>query len=854
MVEFRDGCHVRREHDFIASVPSDLASGAPARRGIRIPRVYPTITEPVALVVLITAGALVFGFPGRCMGQLAQRTRIEVAPSKFPASNDCRLAPWRSHLCPNPRYATFTMTITIGRDVQWKLPAEVRLSFAYKYKGIYRTQHRYTKYFSWAAAQYTSPTAANYVTAKFIRTPAAVTLHNEVDTGKPILELESTDMSTTLPAGTVIRVTFGDTTGGGPGYILPPVAYSIDLVVERRSWASGEFEVIDAAMPTLRIVGTSPDTLAVTAPSVMRAGVGTVTVRALQGDDGLTTNMYGVPGYAGIVEFVSTDPQALLPGASTFTVPDSGVRSFDVTLSSPGVHTVMVHDRGSGLTGESNPIVVPAAVVVAKAPVDVEGPASTAALGSLLEIARGWNLYWGNLHQHVNIGGHGAQTPEHAYRYGRDVSQLDFLALSDHCDPNAYDWGYAKELADRFYEPGRFVTFAAFEWSSREYGHRHVVFLDPSNDECYCSRNYGNPSTVERATLDELFAGYAGSDALLILHHAGWRYDPLVRTPETDDVVLGDRGYANQCLFEVYSHHGSSELHDNPPYTIHGSEKHQWGADKPVFFQDALKLGYRFGVTADGDNHTGEPSGHIAFAESLGYDYKYSRLGITAVYASEATRDTIFAALRAKRTYGTTGARMIVSFSVSGAVMGEEITLDEAPHIAVGVVGTATVQRISVFRNGTKLVYQSEPCSQIATGDFIDRDVAGGQTYSYYARIEQSDDHMAWTSPVWVNTKDHFASERPPPFAITSIGPNPFNSETVIRVSQPGRMPVSIDIWSVDGRRVRILRNERELPEGSTDVIWNGRNASGEPVASGVYFVRFRNSLGARVAKATVIR
>ena len=70
--------------------------------------------------------------------------------------------------------------------------------------------------------------------------------------------------------------------------------------------------------------------------------------------------------------------------------------------------------------------------------------------------------------------------------------------------------------------------------------------------------------------------------------------------------------------------------------------------------------------------------------------------------------------------------------------------------------------------------------------------------------------------------------------------PNPFNPETWIpyQLSEPAEVAVSI--YSVDGTVVRRL-DLGQMPSGvyrsrSRAAYWDGRNASGEPVASGVYF------------------
>jgi hypothetical protein len=71
--------------------------------------------------------------------------------------------------------------------------------------------------------------------------------------------------------------------------------------------------------------------------------------------------------------------------------------------------------------------------------------------------------------------------------------------------------------------------------------------------------------------------------------------------------------------------------------------------------------------------------------------------------------------------------------------------------------------------------------------------------------------------------------------------PNPFNPVTSIRFSLARTGHVDLSIYDVSGRKVKTLL-DRKLGRGPHIVSWNGRNASGDRVASGVYFYRLDTS------------
>ena len=73
--------------------------------------------------------------------------------------------------------------------------------------------------------------------------------------------------------------------------------------------------------------------------------------------------------------------------------------------------------------------------------------------------------------------------------------------------------------------------------------------------------------------------------------------------------------------------------------------------------------------------------------------------------------------------------------------------------------------------------------------------------------------------------------------------PNPFNPETWIPYQLAEPADVTISIYTADGKLVRTLElghQEVGIYESrSRAAYWDGRNALGEPVASGVYFYTF---------------
>jgi hypothetical protein len=67
--------------------------------------------------------------------------------------------------------------------------------------------------------------------------------------------------------------------------------------------------------------------------------------------------------------------------------------------------------------------------------------------------------------------------------------------------------------------------------------------------------------------------------------------------------------------------------------------------------------------------------------------------------------------------------------------------------------------------------------------------------------------------------------------------PNPFNPETAIKYSIAQSGKVSVKIFSITGKEI-ITLVDKEMPAGSYEVKWNGKDNAGSLVASGVYLVK----------------
>jgi hypothetical protein len=242
----------------------------------------------------------------------------------------------------------------------------------------------------------------------------------------------------------------------------------------------------------------------------------------------------------------------------------------------------------------------------------------------------------------------------------------------------------------------------------------------------------------ENTRLTELWEQLTAGDALTIPHHTG-------KFPQGVDFDYHDARFRRN--FELYSGHGLSETFDpGHPLSFERSTftSPARSLNYPSHFQDALRLGLELSTVAASDDHRAHPG--------------LPHWGITAVFAPERTRDAIFQALYDRRTYATTGQKILLDFRIGDVAMGGMTAVNEPPEIAIEAVGTDVISRVELVchRAGTpnfEVIKTWNPDERHFSARYVDASLDARATY--YVRLRQAAPvrdriAMAWSSPIWV--------------------------------------------------------------------------------------------------------
>lgn len=298
-----------------------------------------------------------------------------------------------------------------------------------------------------------------------------------------------------------------------------------------------------------------------------------------------------------------------------------------------------------------------------------------------LDTPKSFTLCWGDLHKHVT--GPGTRPKDIGRKISDARTHLDFCAV--YCYPFVHHeqgegltiervgdrsqlrewWDAVQEQSRAHNDPGEFVTFPAYEWhgNRRRWGDHHVV---------YFQEGYPLDGTADVRKLSE---NLTDRRAVLIPHHTG--YYPGERGKDWDsfDPSLSP-------VMEIYSSHGSSEAIDSPvAMTFNGDMGPRTSGGT---FHDAVLRGHRVGILASNDG-PGVPGA-------------WNR-GVAAVWATDLTREAIWEAITARRTYGSTGDRIALWWTLEGEPMGGIVTDNGELEATVSIDCPRPLDRIEILRN-----------------------------------------------------------------------------------------------------------------------------------------------------------
>ena len=588
-----------------------------------------------------------------------------------------------------------------------------------------------------------------------------------------------------LTSGDSVCFVAGDTSGGAPPNAV--IAYTardvaIDVQVDHDGDGHPEFQ----QRLWIHVVPDRATRLRAVAPSVVVAGEPfAVEVRA--------EDVHCKPGAAleGEVR-VTTGSEEL--GRAAF--PAAGaerpgrLRLDGLRLAEPGIARLEVvatpAGGGAELAVRTNPMRViearPHPSPAARVPALSQGEGTSRPLSD--GAGHPLHIYWGEMHNHTTWC-EGMATVDENYRFARDAAGLDWYSVSEHImlgpgndfpitdedspmASSAAYWRDCQTAAQRYHQPGRFVTYIGYEWTALlEYDAAGVRRNERRTwgDHCAWFLRDDHPLVIANSLEGELAA-------LAALAH-----DALARGEPPPGMIIPHPGGGATD----WTHYAGRDVVAMPAVETSSMHAHtEW------FYQRAIETGrrdgFRLGVCAMDDGHMGHP-GYDVWARhgvSTLRERAYSvQGGITAVLAPELTREAVWDAFFDRRTYATSGERMLLDVWVENAIsagsadprhvrahrpageppapgqsgrlsMGQAGKVGEAPRFRLQASGTAPLDLVEVIRDDRRVQrWVLPPDSWDVDLTWTDPEPLRDEA-AYYVRVTQSGEAFAWSSPIWV--------------------------------------------------------------------------------------------------------
>ncbi len=360
-----------------------------------------------------------------------------------------------------------------------------------------------------------------------------------------------------------------------------------------------------------------------------------------------------------------------------------------------------------------------------------------------------FSLFWGMLHGE-SMRFDAVEQLESCLRFFRDNRAFQFYGLSpfeEEKETSSDQWKNMNTQVVELNEDERFSVFLGFQYVGEvgEEGIRQIVYAKDS-------RPISRRKDGKTSGLKKIYKMFPAKELLAIPSFTmGGEYFYDFKNFDTQA----------ERVVEIYNSWGCSECSEEEGNLrpIRGKGKASIQENPKGSLRKALGEGCRFGFIAGGLDDRG------IYKDLYELDQKQYSPGLTAVFAKDHTRSSLFEALQARRCYATTGPRMVIDFSIAQEMMGSELDnrkkpgLDFNRHIQGHIIASSDIREVQILRNG-KLLKSFLPGKVDFHFTYDDQSpleeilIQGKREIPfvyYYLRIIQEDENLGWSSPIWID-------------------------------------------------------------------------------------------------------
>ncbi len=298
-------------------------------------------------------------------------------------------------------------------------------------------------------------------------------------------------------------------------------------------------------------------------------------------------------------------------------------------------------------------------------------------------------------------------------------------------------WLRVQKIANEADEPCRFTAFIGNEWSATpnmRHWHRNLIYATDKVPPFPIN-------SVDQPTVDVMWESLErhcrpedGCDVVAIPHNMNLAEGGGFDVESAPEISLRRRARFER-LAEIYQHKGASEclpafgaddtgdcgFEFSLPsrFKVPGAsapDEKTWNTLRSAYYRTLLARGLemqqrrqfnplQLGAVAGTDTHSGTAGavdedswrghfgGEVDPAKRLSLSLARSPGGLVAVWAEENTRSSVFAALKRREVYGTSGPRIVLRFFAMAAATADPCGTSAVPDSAIPMGGTLPAER-----------------------------------------------------------------------------------------------------------------------------------------------------------------
>ncbi len=188
----------------------------------------------------------------------------------------------------------------------------------------------------------------------------------------------------------------------------------------------------------------------------------------------------------------------------------------------------------------------------------------------------------------------------------------------------------------------------------------------------------------------------------------------------------------------------------------------------------------------------------------------------------------------------------------------------------IPLIGNQTSNAVfetGLANNGSTLLFHETASFSVPRGLGVWHDPTAGDSYRsdggefvfisgrpYRYEVKQLRANVEFILEYLLHESTSQGDGHPTRFRLEQNYPNPFNTSTTIRYYLDNPADITVKIYNIQGKLVGSLLDQESISAGLHNVVWDGKNARGTRVSSGIYFYQLNINESSKTKKMLLLK